>query len=206
MAEDGEKPTESGKSVDQDRVKTLKRHLEGWREILLPVNSVLMWEKSFYPAILIGVTSFIFLLVWICEPSVLTTFALLGLLASILDYAVPLISASFFDANKWTGTEEQKFEDICRGLVYTRQCVQDIWDTSAQLKEAKPKVYFVVVLIGLIFVAWIGSLVDNLFLTYLCVIQLVMLPGLKHNGILDKYTSKIVQMVKNFAGPKVKKN
>ncbi|XP_023239837.1 ADP-ribosylation factor-like protein 6-interacting protein 1 [Centruroides sculpturatus] len=206
MAEDGEKPTESGKSVDQDQVKTLKRHLEGWREILLPVNSVLMWEKPFYPAILIGVTSFIFLLVWICEPSVLTTFALLGLLASILDYAVPLISASFFDANKWTGTEEQKFEDICRGLVYTRQCLQDIWDTSAHLKEAKPKVYFVVVLIGLIFVAWIGSLVDNLFLTYLCVIQLVMLPGLKHNGILDKYTSKIVQMIKNFAGPKVKKN
>lgn len=43
------------------RVKQLKRELEGWREVILTLNSVLLWERNWYPGMLIGVTTTFFL-------------------------------------------------------------------------------------------------------------------------------------------------
>jgi hypothetical protein len=43
------------------RVKQLKRELEGWREVILPLNSVLLWEKNWYPGMLVGITTVFFL-------------------------------------------------------------------------------------------------------------------------------------------------
>jgi hypothetical protein len=43
------------------RVKQLKRELEGWREVILPLNSILLWEKNWYPGMLVGITTVFFL-------------------------------------------------------------------------------------------------------------------------------------------------
>jgi hypothetical protein len=43
------------------RVKQLKRALEGWREVILPLNSVLLWERNWYPGMLVGMTTTFFL-------------------------------------------------------------------------------------------------------------------------------------------------
>ena len=47
--------------VSQDPLSMIKRDLEGWREVLLPLNRLINWDKPFYPAIIVGVTTFIFL-------------------------------------------------------------------------------------------------------------------------------------------------
>lgn len=41
-------------------LQNLKKDLEGYREIILPFNKVLEWEKPHYPAILVGSITFIF--------------------------------------------------------------------------------------------------------------------------------------------------
>ena len=47
--------------VSQDPLSIVKRDLEGWREVLLPLNRLINWDKPFYPAIIVGVNTFIFL-------------------------------------------------------------------------------------------------------------------------------------------------
>lgn len=53
----------------------------------------------------------------------------------------------------------------------------------------------------LIFMAWIGSSFNNLFLTYLLVTTLLLLPGLQQKGILPKYgcvlTKKLSELAAN---------
>ena len=49
----------SGEQQTQE-LSRLKRDLEGYRELILPFNKVLEWEETHYPAILIGIITFIF--------------------------------------------------------------------------------------------------------------------------------------------------
>ena len=44
-------------------MKQLKRRMECWREVILPLNSILLWERSWYPGLILGITTTIFLLV-----------------------------------------------------------------------------------------------------------------------------------------------
>ena len=42
-------------------LQEMKRDLEGWREVLLPLTSLLKWDKPFYPAVIAGAVMFFFL-------------------------------------------------------------------------------------------------------------------------------------------------
>ena len=42
-------------------MKQLKRRMECWREVILPLNSILLWERSWYPGLILGITTIIFL-------------------------------------------------------------------------------------------------------------------------------------------------
>lgn len=196
--EDGNRKQESLK----DRVQSLKRSLEGWREVLLPLNSLLMWERAYDPGILVGTTTLIFLMLWYFEPSVLTTLSILGIIVCVVDYLVPTLSVNFFNPDKWTGIKERKFEDICRGMVKTWDHFHNFHSFVNYFKETKPKIYFVVILALLVLIAWIGNLMDNLLLTYLIVCFSVLLPGLKHHGILNNYLA----YCKSAIGSSKKKN
>lgn len=44
-------------------IKKLKRELEGWREIILHANSVLLWEKNWHPGLIAGISTVFFLYV-----------------------------------------------------------------------------------------------------------------------------------------------
>ena len=47
----------------RQQLDELKRDLEGWREALLPLRGVIVWEKPYYPAIIFGITTLLFALV-----------------------------------------------------------------------------------------------------------------------------------------------
>ena len=48
-------------------VGQLKKDLEGYRELLLPLNRVLEWEQSYYPAVLVGIITLKF--AYVCMQS-----------------------------------------------------------------------------------------------------------------------------------------
>lgn len=191
---------------EQELVKQVKRHLENWREILLPINSILVWEKPFYPGLISGAVTLLFLLLWYFEPSILTTFSILGIIVCVSDYTVPLVCANIFDPTKWTGTQERKFEEICKQLVQTRQQLLDYYAYLNSMRDTKPKLFFFSVLAALMCVAWIGNIFDNLLLTYFFVMAATLLPGVKHNAVLQHYLSQGSAALYGLMGQKKKKN
>lgn len=59
--------------------------------------------------------------------------------------------------------------------------------------------YYGAVIITLTFFAWIGNIFNNLFLTYLVVISILLVPGLEKQGILPKYGNMLSQKLCDFS-------
>ncbi|XP_064629072.1 ADP-ribosylation factor-like protein 6-interacting protein 1 isoform X2 [Lineus longissimus] len=152
---------------ENDLVSKIKKELEGWREVLLPLNKMLTWEKPHYPAILVGAISFIFILIWYLEPSVLTTFSLIGFHVCLIDYLVPTVATNLFRSDNWTGVQEREFENICIRIHNAKVHFHSLRQGLGNLKRDKPKTYFVAVMSSLAILAWIGNIINNLLLTYL---------------------------------------
>ncbi|XP_035231159.1 ADP-ribosylation factor-like protein 6-interacting protein 1 [Stegodyphus dumicola] len=206
MAENTESKDEgvSAKS-EQELVKLCKRRLENWREILTHLNALMMWEKPYYPGIIAGFVTFIFIMLWYFDPSVLTTLSIFCIIACVLDYVVPILSSSVFDSSKWTGTCERKYEEICQSMVNGYLKMRSVWETVRQVKETKPYLYFIGVLGTLIATAWIGNLINNLFLTYLIVLFMSLMPGIKSHNLVQQYMSKVMSVVRGITGQSKKK-
>ena len=72
---------------------SLKTCLSGWRELVILADSVLGWDKDWYPAIPVGLLTFNFLFVWYWDPTLLTLLAVTGLFLTLADYVGPKIMA-----------------------------------------------------------------------------------------------------------------
>jgi len=187
-----------------DPLTQIQLDLEGWREVLLPLNKLLNWDKPFYPAIIVGMTSFIFLVIWYFEPSVLTTFSLVGLSLSLIDFLVPIVGPTVLGRSKWTGVQEEQFKQICIRILNFRYHFADFVDTMVGLKNEKPKVYFVLVMGFLGAFAWIGSMMDNMLLTYLILNLSLLMPGMRRHSVIQKYINKLVNVFKTVVVGKSK--
>uniref|UniRef100_A0A1A8H373 ADP-ribosylation factor-like 6 interacting protein 1 n=1 Tax=Nothobranchius korthausae TaxID=1143690 RepID=A0A1A8H373_9TELE len=196
------------KSVNQFAQETaqLEEQLQGWGEVILAGDRVMRWEKPWFPGVLMGVVTVVFLLVYYLDPSVLTGLSCTVMLLCLADYLVPTLAPRVFGSNKWTTEQQQRFHEICGNLVKTQHRVVGWWKRLCTLKEEKPKVYFASVISSLLAMAWIGQQVHNLFLTYLIVSFLLLLPGLNQHGIITKYTSMVKREVNKMLKQKEKKN
>ena len=102
------------------------RSIDGTDNIFLKYVNLLCQE--WYPAVTAGVLTSVFLLLWYNDPSCLTLLALLGLLATILDYAVPRLQDKIFPETAWTGDKERRLDQFCQNMVsrYRYQCCRSV--------------------------------------------------------------------------------
>lgn len=174
-------------ATEKDKqMKHLKRRMECWREIILPLNSILLWEQSWHPGLILGITTSIFLLMWFMEPAVLTVISIALLLLALGDYLGPILISTFCSANSWTGQKERKLDEICQGLSNTFIQIQNIWRTALWARNNHANMYYGVITIVLLGLALIGNTVNNLFLIYAIVNSVLLLPGLRHNGRMQQ--------------------
>lgn len=115
----------------------MKHDLESFREIILIIRSVLKWEKNFYPGVIFGGVSTFFLFLWYLDLSVLTLISLFLLTVTIVDYGFPIISKTIFKPEKWTGTDERKFEGAIHELVQVKGSIYRSWNKICAAKEEK---------------------------------------------------------------------
>lgn len=101
----------------------VKHDLEQWREVLVLLNGILKWEQSFFPGVIAGVITFIFIILWWLDLSLLTSVALSLLLSTVLDYGYPLVSKFIFKPENWSGTQEKLYEQIINDIVDVKLCV-----------------------------------------------------------------------------------
>ncbi|XP_061061516.1 ADP-ribosylation factor-like protein 6-interacting protein 1 [Eubalaena glacialis] len=105
-----------------------------------------------------------------------------------------------------TTEQQQRFHEICSNLVKTRRRAVGWWKRLFTLKEEKPKMYFMTMIISLAAVAWVGQQVHNLLLTYLIVTFLLLLPGLNQHGIISKYIGMAKREINKLLKQKEKKH
>ncbi|TRY87779.1 hypothetical protein DNTS_015691 [Danionella cerebrum] len=184
----------------------LEEQLQAWGEVILAGDQVLRWEKPWYPGALVGATTVLFTLIYYMDPSVLTGLSCTVMILCLADYLVPTLAPRVFGSNKWTTEQQQRFHEICGNLVKTQRRVLGWWKRLFALKEEKPKMYFLSVISSLVAVAWIGQQVHNLFLTYLIVSFLLLLPGLNQHGIITKYAGMAKREINKLLKQKEKKN
>lgn len=193
MAEPASKPKSDAQ--DPAQLERLKKDLEAYREVMLPINRIIEWEQTYYPVILVAAITLIFSIIWYIEPSVLTSLCLLGLLACALDLALPAITDKFLRSAEWTVVQERQFEAICQRILNAKNHIADGKEYFMQLKSSRPKYFLLVMMLIFALLAWFGSLIDNLLLTYLIVVWCVLVPGLRKHGILQKVTAVVKEKI-----------
>ncbi|XP_055390105.1 ADP-ribosylation factor-like protein 6-interacting protein 1 [Condylostylus longicornis] len=183
-------------SVDQKRAfNKLKHDLENWRELILLCNSVLKWEKPFYPGIIFGGISVTFLILWWLDLSVLTLICSLALKTVLFDYFYPMISKFIFKPESWTGAQESKFEDVCNELCVIKDKINSLSEILFNAKQEKSTLFVIAVSAALLFGAYIGSVIDNLLLAYIAILGLGFYPGLQQQGYVGKAMAQISALV-----------
>ncbi|KAJ8975279.1 hypothetical protein NQ317_013679 [Molorchus minor] len=168
------------------QIRKLKLSMETWRDIILRMNGVLLWEKQWHPTAIIGGCTVLFMLIWLFEPNLLTIISLLGLMITIGDFILPSILSSLFKSEIWTPEKQQQYEDICTNIILYKTKLELLISSYYRLRITNSKLYFSITIFGLAFLAWIGGTISNLFLAYLLVLTFLMLPGMVRNGMLNK--------------------
>ncbi|XP_076176501.1 ADP-ribosylation factor-like 6 interacting protein 1 [Ptiloglossa arizonensis] len=174
--------TDSAGTEREKHMKQLKRRMECWREVILPLNSILLWERSWNPGLIVGITSTIFFLIWVLEPALLTIISISLLVLALIDYLVPPLTSFLCTVNSWTGQKEKKLNEICQNLSVTILQLQSLWRSMLQTRNDRPHVYYAGIITCLIICTWIGSTINNLLLFYIAVNTILLMPGLRHKG------------------------
>ncbi|KAH0956437.1 hypothetical protein HN011_000360 [Eciton burchellii] len=174
--------TDDGTVDKEKHMKQLKRKMECWREIILPLNSILLWERSWHPGLIFGFITVIFCTIWILEPTMLTIISICLLTFALVDYFVPILTSVLCNTQSWTGQKEKKLIEICQNLSGTILQMQNTWISISKMRHDRPNIYYGATILCLILFAWIGNTVNNLFLLYIAVTVILLTPGLKHKG------------------------
>lgn len=173
----------------------MKHDLEGCRELILHLNSVLKWEKKFFPGLIFGFTTILFLVLWYLDLSTMTMVALMLLFASVTDIGFPIISKFIFKSENWTGEQEKQFEAVCGEICVAKTTICSGLSCVFASKEEKSPVCVIITIAVLILLAYIGAVVDNLLLSYLAFLFVMFYPGLLHHGIVNIVKEKVFSCV-----------
>lgn len=175
----------------EGQLRSVKNNLEEWREVVIKADALLGWEVDWYPAVTGGVLTAAFLFIWYWDPTLLTFFAFMGLVVTLTDYAGPKIVNQVCGPESWNGTKEKQFEKVCDEIVSTMDNVHAAVNACRDARSKKPFIHFIVTVMTLISLAWIGNRINNFFLAYLLTLGVAMLPGLHRRGILQKHCSQL---------------
>jgi hypothetical protein len=91
--------------------------------VLLILNGLLKWDQSFFPGIIAGVLTFLFIILWWLDLSTLTLLAFIALVVTLLDFGYPALSKFIFKPENWSGTQEKQYENVIQDIVDIRCCI-----------------------------------------------------------------------------------
>ncbi|XP_055297591.1 ADP-ribosylation factor-like protein 6-interacting protein 1 [Sitodiplosis mosellana] len=184
----------------------LKHDLEDHRELILLLSSVLKWEKKFYPGVIFGAISFLFLILWFLNLSLLTLVGVIGVVAVLIDYGYPMVSKIIFKPENWTGAQEKAYEEVVNEILAIKLKVCGFTKYACVPKEEKTIVYYLGAAGGFIALAYVGSVIDNFLLSYLAILSVALFPGLCRHGVGKIVIEKLLDQVKQIKEKTIKKN
>lgn len=115
----------------------MKHDLEEFRELILIFSSVLKWEKKFYPGVIFGAITLLFIVLWWLSLSLLTLVGVIGLLAILVDYGYPIVSKIVFKPENWSGAQEKAYEAVVTEILAVKLKVCSVTKYACVPKEEK---------------------------------------------------------------------
>merc|ERR1712127_247944 len=136
--------------------------------------------------------------VWYLDPTLVTLLSLIGLFLSLADYLGPKILDKIFKPESWTGEKEKRLEGGCQSLVSLSLLLSSLSFSLSSMKHSSPLIHFSVVTVGLLLLAWLGTIFSGLLLLYLSSMLVAMLPGLHRRGLLEKHCSAVISKLREM--------
>lgn len=192
--------------TNEAQIRSLRESVEGWEELILRIYNILLWEKQWHPLAIIGVTSSIFIFIWLSEMSTLTVLCLTGLILTLCDYMVPAISATFFKSEQWSSEKENIITSICEDFILYKTKLRIACGSYYRMRITNPKMYFTMTILTLILLAWIGNTLNNLFMIYLLVTIFCLMPGIEYTGFNCKLKEITKKYINDIFGYKTKQS
>ncbi|XP_072381475.1 ADP-ribosylation factor-like protein 6-interacting protein 1 [Diabrotica undecimpunctata] len=173
----------------ESQIRRLKLNIETYRELILNLNSILLWEKQWHPTALTAGCTTIFMLLWLCEPNLLTIISVIGLMITVGDYVLPSVVSTMYKQETWNTYKQKEYEEICTNIILYKTKFELLVSSYYRMRVTNPKMYFSLTIIGLSILIWIGGTISNLFLAYIFALCLLLLPGMANNGFLTKVSA-----------------
>lgn len=98
-----------------------------------------MWEKQWYPALIFGVISTIFVFFWLLDPPIFTILATTGIIVTLMDYFVPVLIKHLYTPDSWNKNKEKLFEEICKNMVLYYNWMYYTTESFYKMRESSPR-------------------------------------------------------------------
>jgi len=119
--------------------------LEPYRNSIVILDSVLTWEKNYYPGVLFGTITAFFLILWQMDLSFITMAALTGLSVLAFDNIYPTLSRFAFNADAWNGEQEEQFDRVCQQVCSIQQIAVGWYEYLFCIKERKSTIVSIMI-------------------------------------------------------------
>jgi len=193
-------------SSQNDLSSQLKKSLTPYKQIIPNLHAFFVWKKQFYPPLIFAYITFIYILIWLVDLSVLSTVSIAGVIVTAADFFLPGIISSFCDSSKWSEKDDEQFDHVCTELAAVLSKVNSCYSSWSEMRQSKSKIYYISLFSALLTLAWIGNTFNNLFLAYVLTLSVAMLPGLKHHNILKQGFEKAFTLIKQTINKDKKEN
>jgi len=179
-------------------LESVKQSLDSWREVAVILYSVITWEQDWYPGLTAGIVTVMFLTVHWLGPSIITLVSVIGLVITLLDYLVPMISDMVIPRSSWDEAKNKRLETVAKFIIKCSQLVSSVCSKYRGARTSAPVYHAAVTTVTLLVTAFIGSLVSGAVLAYLVLMVTLMLPGLHSRGLLADYCGSVVGYVEEM--------
>lgn len=176
----------------------MRDHLDDWKEILVQVKRVVDWEEPFHPAVLFGVVSLLFLVLWYFEPTFLSFLCLFFLLLTVADFLLPYVVPKLFPSDAWNDELQNRYIGICGSIVGFKYDSRALFFRLQAAKAERPGLYLALTSIALLCLAWIGSCLGDFVLLYLLAVGVALYPGALKNPTIAANFNGVVDKVKGL--------
>nr|ADD38454.1 ADP-ribosylation factor-like protein 6-interacting protein 1 [Lepeophtheirus salmonis] len=175
---------------------TIKYHLSDWREIILLAESILKWERKYYPGIILLAVSIFYSIIWLWDPSMVTLFSVFGMIIVSADYFVPRIMSQILEEHLvWTGPKEKRYDEVCEELAILCTYPFKVYSFLSYYKDHWPITHFFCTAATLLSISWLGMNVDNVLIFYISTLFVLLWPGFSQLVYMQKYVWKGLQKV-----------
>jgi len=179
-------------------LESVKQSLDSWREVAVILYSVITWEQDWYPGLTAGIVTVMFLTVHWLGPSIITLVSVIGMVITLLDYLVPMISDMVIPRSSWDEAKNKRLETVAKFIINCSQLVSSVCSKYRGARTSAPVYHAAITTVTLLVTAFIGSLVSGAVLAYLVLMVTLMLPGLHSRGLLADYCGSVVGYVEEM--------